>query len=120
MDLNIAKFAANQPLSIDPKPRKRPREMFPRRRWDTIKQERGPLIDAVAALRHSSYHRFEAHNKQLQHFLDRDRFQRNEGWRAEYDRLQSMNANQMTEDVARRLAELRDAIVVKPKPKVIY
>ena len=72
------------------------------------------------ALRNSAYTRFENHNKQLQHFLDRNRFQQNETWRAEYDRLHALQSNEMTEAIAQRMQDLRDVIVRKQNPKTLY
>ena len=47
--------------------------------------------DALIAkrLRQSTWRRAESHNKQLQHFLDRERYQQNASWQSEYDRLRS-------------------------------
>ena len=121
MDLNLAKYAQGQLSTINPNARpKRPREMFPRRRWETVKQDRGPLVRTVKALRSTAHTRFENHNKQLQHFLDRDRYQQNESWRAEYDRLHALQSNEMTEQIAQRMQDLRDVIVRRQNPKTLY
>lgn len=40
-------------------------------------------------LRHGAHRRHENHNKQVQFLLDRNRYQQNQTWLAEYDRLTS-------------------------------
>ena len=56
-------------------------------------RSRGTDLDLLAKrMRHSTWQRQESHNKQLQHFLDRERYQQNQTWQSEYDRLASRSA----------------------------
>ena len=60
--------------------------------------------------RHEQHKTREAHNRQVQMFLDRERYQQNATWRAEYDRLQS--AALKTPMMQKRLENLASAMQV--------
>ena len=88
MDLDIAQYA----LGKNPYPQARgeqqlnfkTRSAFPHIFKPCHKTE---LQKMVQRLRYSSFRRQENYNKQLQVFIDRDRFQQNKSARMEYDRL---------------------------------
>ena len=61
-------------------------------RLESYMQSRNGLDLITKQLRDSTWRRHESHNKQLQHFLDRDRYQMNATWQSEYDRLASQTA----------------------------
>jgi hypothetical protein len=86
MDLQLAAYAAGKDVYT-----RVPtvREMFPRKRITTLMQDNGRLTQVMNNLRHSAHRTQESHNKQVQMYLDRERFQQNASWRAEYDRLAS-------------------------------
>ena len=50
-------------------------------------RHRTDLDSIVRRMRHGTWRRSENFNKQLQHFIDRKRFQQNETWQIEADRL---------------------------------
>ena len=52
-------------------------------------RHRSDLEDIVKRMRHDTWRRSENFNKQLQHFIDRKRFQQNETWQIEADRLKA-------------------------------
>ena len=57
-------------------------------------RHRSDLEAIVRRMRHDTWRRSENFNKQLQHFIDRKRFQQNETWQLEADRLKAYyNAN---------------------------
>ena len=57
-------------------------------------RHRSDLEAIVRRMRHDTWRRSENFNKQVQHFIDRKRFQQNETWQIEADRLKSYyNAN---------------------------
>ena len=92
MDLQLAAYKADRFKFIAPSPPQpvlggRPPTMF------TPLRSRGTDLDRIAKrMRHSTWRRQESHNKQLQHFLDRERYQQNQTWQGEYDRLASRSA----------------------------
>ena len=89
-------------------------ERFPRRQLYTAMQKRGELDRIAAALRQSSWRTQESHNKQLQMFLDRAKFQQKSTWEAEYDRLNSVpNSAVMQPYIDARLLELKDMLTTK-------
>lgn len=50
-------------------------------------RHRSDLDAIVSRMRHDTWRRSEQFNKQLQHFIDRKRFQQNQTWQMEADRL---------------------------------
>lgn len=118
IDLDLAAYAAGKANPYS-RPTPKPRELFPRRRFHTIQQNRGERDRVMKSLRDSTWRRHEHHQKQLQHFIDRERFQENETWRAEYERLASVPPLELAPDVYKRMGDLRDAIVNKPDPKSV-
>ena len=57
-------------------------------------RHRSDLEAIVRRMRHDTWRRSEGFNKQLQHFIDRKRFQQNKTWQIEADRLKAYyNAN---------------------------
>lgn len=92
MDLQLAAYKADRFKYVDSSPpqpvlkSRQPKMFVPPRSRDTN-------LDRIAKqLRHSTWKRQESHNKQLQHFLDRERYQQNQTWQSEYDRLASRSA----------------------------
>ena len=89
MDLQLAAYKADRFKFIDPSPpqpvlKGRPSPLF------IPLRSRATDLDRIAKrMRHSTWRRQESHNKQLQHFLDRERYAQNQTWQGEYDRLVS-------------------------------
>ena len=81
-------------------------------RLESYMQSRNGLDLITKQLRDSTWRRHESHNKQLQHFLDRDRYQMNATWQSEYDRLVSQTAAPGLQPfVNTRIEQLKDLIV---------
>ena len=105
IDLQLAKFLRKRGKR-PPAP-----EMFPRRQLYTATQKRGEMDRVATALRHSAWRNQESHNKQLQMFVDRDRFQQKATWQAEFDRLNAVpNSAVMQPYIDARLLALKDMI----------
>ena len=113
MDLELAAYKQGKPFAVfnaGPQP-------IPRRRPMMFK----PLIDSTATdldkivkrLRYSSWRRQENHNKQLQMFLNRERYQQNQTWQAEHDRLLSEQAMApgLQQQVNERLGVLKNLLI---------
>ena len=108
IDLELAKFTKKQGKR-PPQP-----EMFPRRQLYTAMQKRGEIDRIAEALGHSSWRTQESHNKQLQMFLDRGKFQQQATWQAEYDRLNAVpNSAVMQPYIDARLLALKDMLTGK-------
>ena len=90
MDLNLAAYKEHKFKYADPKPRLR--ELFMRKRITSLKEDPNRYSEIAKRMRHDTWRRAESHNKQLQHFLDRERFQQNQTWQSEYDRLRTTYA----------------------------
>ena len=100
-------LAAHRPMLNAPK---WDRRLFQQPRIRGYAQSRNGLDLLTKQLRDSTWRRHESHEKQLKHFLDRDRFQRNATWQGEYDRLSSqMIPGQPL--ITARLEELKDLLV---------
>ena len=70
------------------------------------------LQKIVQRLRHSSFRRQENYNKQLQMFIDRDRFQQNKSAQMEYDRLVGSSVPaELQPYVHDRLSQLKQIMV---------
>jgi hypothetical protein len=50
-------------------------------------RHRSDLDAIVSRMRHDTWNRSEQFNKQVQHFIDRKRFEQNHTWQIEADRL---------------------------------
>jgi len=74
-------------------------------------KSRNGLDIITKQLRDSTWRRHESHEKQLKHFLDRDRFQRHATWQGEYDRLTSQPSATMQPFLDARLEQLKDLLV---------
>ena len=110
IDLQIASFLAKDkpPTSLN--------DLFRRKRIDTIIGDKRRYHDTMKSIRHNTWRTAEAQNKQVQHFLNRAKFQQHQTWQAEYDRLQSSNhvmldSNTYNPDVNDRLDRLRDLLL---------
>jgi hypothetical protein len=116
MDLQLAAYAAGKDVYT-----RAPtvREMFPRKRITTLMQDKSRLTQVMNNLRHSAHRTQESHNKQLQMYLDRERFQQNASWRAEYDRLASTTHRepylQKRMDDLKEVMQIPDASDMKSK-----
>ena len=110
MDLQLAAYKAGKQVYVDPKPIDL-RTMFPQRRVKTLAQRRTALDIIAKQMRDSTWRRHESHEKQLKHFLDRERFQQNATWQAEYDRLASVPAPALQPFVNARLETLKSLLV---------
>ena len=87
MDLEIAAYKRGKPFAKfsdgpQPVPRRRPAFFMP-----LIDRQPTDLDKVVKRLRHSTWRRQESHNKQLQHFINRENYAQNQTWQAEHDRL---------------------------------
>lgn len=66
----------------------------------------------VRRMRHNAHRRHDAHNKQLQFLLDRERYQQNATWQAEYERLASEEvAPALQPFVNARLEDLKTLLI---------
>ena len=107
MDLQLAAYAAGKDVYT-----RTPtvREMFPRKRITKLMQDKGRLTQVMNSLRHSAHRTQGSHNKQVQMYLDRERFQQNVSWRAEYDRLASTTPREP--HLQKRLDDLKDVMQI--------
>ena len=87
------------------------RKLFQQPRILGYSKTRNGLDLITKQLRDSTWRRHEAHEKQLKHFLDRDRFQRHATWQAEHDRLASQPTAAMQPFIHDRLEQLKDLLV---------
>ena len=92
MDLDFAAYKQGKPFAkvfngSQPIPRRRPILFKP-----LTDMHPTDLDKIVKKLRHSTWRRKENHDKQLQFVLNKERYQQNATWQAEYDRLTSQNA----------------------------
>ena len=55
----------------------------------TARSERGKLHEMVKNMRHDTYKRKEHYDKQLAHFLRKQRYQQQQTWQANHDRLRA-------------------------------
>ena len=85
--------------------------LFRQPRIKAYAQSRTGLDLITRQLRDSTWRRQESHDKQLKHFLDRDRFQRHATWQSEYDRLASQSNPALQPFLGGRLEELKDLLV---------
>ena len=110
MDLQLAQYKAGKQIFFDPKQTDL-RTMFPRRRMQTLAQRQSALDIIAKQMRDSTWRRHESHEKQLKHFLDRERFQQNQTWQSEYDRLAALPAPDLQPFVNARLETLKSLLV---------
>ena len=111
MDLQLAAYAAGrQDLYNLPKPVPI-HQLFPRKRFQSLMQDNRQLAQVMNRARHEQHRTRESHNKQVEMYLARERFQQNASWRAEYDRLRSSAI--ITPTMQKRLENL--AAVMKPE-----
>ena len=87
MDLELAAYKAGKPFAVfnngpQPIPRRRPAFFMP-----LIDGQPSDLDKVVKRLRHSTWRRQESHNKQLQHFMNRENYSQNQTWQNEHDKL---------------------------------
>ncbi len=111
MDLQLAEYKAGKQMFVDPKPPIQ--NLFPRHRVKTQAQRRTELDIIAKQMRDTTWRRHESHEKQLKHFLDRERFHQNATWQAEYDRLASVPAPGMQPFVNARLETLKSLLLGK-------
>ena len=86
-------------------------QLFRRPRIQGYSKTRNGMDLITKQLRDSTWRRHEAHEKQLKHFLDRDRFQRNATWQGEYDRLTSQQTAAMQPFLHDRIEQLKYLLV---------
>ena len=106
IDLQLAQLAAGRGPTRDSN-----RVLFRQPRIKAYAQSRTGLDLITKQLRDSTWRRQESHDKQLKHFLDRDRYQRNATWQGEYDRLASQPAAALQPFIDSRLEQLKDLLV---------
>ena len=109
MDLQLAAFAAGQRVYNTSRPTPL-NQLFPRKRFQTLLQDTRDLSQVMNRARHEQHRTREAHNKQVEMYLARGRFQQNATWQAEYDRLQS--AAMKTPMMQKRLENLATVMKV--------
>ena len=115
IDLQLAAYKAKHYHFVDQKPT---RAMFKRKRIDVLRQDRNRYHEVMTRTRHDTWRRQEAHNKQLQHFLDRERFQQNATWQAEYDRLATEYGPAMQPYIDDRMDRLKEMIAGRQLDKL--
>ena len=113
MDLDLAAYKQGTPFrkvfnDSQPIPRRRPILFKP-----LTDMHPTDLDKIVKKLRHSTWRRKENHDKQLQFVLNKERYQQNETWQAEYDRLTSQNAAipGLQSQIKDRLDNLRNVLL---------
>jgi len=117
IDLDIAAYNAGKPVPPTPGPTLR--EIFARKRVYALSgNDSRARTEMISRLRHSTWRRHEHHNKQMQHFLDRERFQKNQTWQAEYDRLRSNYAPGLQPYLDDRMDKLKELIVGRKLDKL--
>ena len=111
MDLQLAAYKAQKRGYHDPRP------------WDGNPiAKKMPVVETAARtrvfssmakdIRNSAWRRQESHNKQLALFLNRERFQQNQTWQGEHDRLTSTaTAPGLQPFVDARLDQLKTLLV---------
>ena len=109
IDLQLAEYKAGKYQFNDPVEANR--VLFRQPRIMSYAKSRNGLDLITTQLRHSTWRRQESHNKQLKHFLDRDRYQQNQTWQAEYDRLSSVPGPGLQPFVDARLENLKSLIL---------
>jgi hypothetical protein len=109
MDLQLAQYKAGK-YSF-PDPMAATQALFKRPRIMAYAQSRNGLDLITKQLRDSTWRRHESHEKQLKHFLDRERFQQNATWQGEYDRLASIPAPGLQPFVDARLETLKTLLI---------
>ena len=108
IELDLVAYKANKFQFAVEKPRMQ--ELFSRRVIDQHREHPTRYHQLAKRLRHSTWKRQESHNKQLQNFLDRERYQQNQTWQQEYDRLRSTYAQGLQPHVNDRLQDLTGLI----------
>ncbi len=117
INLDIAAYNAGKPVPPTPGPTLR--EIFARKRvYALSSSDSRARTEMIARLRHSTWRRHEAHNKQLQHFMDRERFQQNQTWQAEYDQLRSKYNPGQQHYIDDRMDKLKDLILGRKLDKL--
>ena len=112
IDIQLAEHHASRHGFSEISGSERNRKLFNGPRLKSYLQSRNGMDLITKQLRDSTWRRHESHNKQLQHFMDRDRYQRNATWQAEYDRLASRPADPNLQPfVNTRIEQLKDLIV---------
>ena len=106
IDLQLAQLAAGRGPT-----RESNRVLFRQPRIRAYAQSRTGMDLITRQLRDSTWRRQESHDKQLKHFLDRDRYQRNATWQGEYDRLASQPTPALQPFLDARLEQLKDLLV---------
>ena len=86
------------------------KQIFPRKTLTTLMQDNRRLTQVLNRVRRDAQRTKESYNKQVQMFIDRERFQQNASWQAEYERLQSIPIFQRATHVQRRMFDLKDAM----------
>ena len=109
IDLQLAEYKAGR--FNFPDPTEANRILFKRPRIMAYAQSRSGLDLITKQLRDSTWRRHESHNKQLKHFLDRERFQQNASWQGEYDRLAAIPAPGLQPYVNARLETLKSLLI---------
>ena len=109
MDLQLAEYKTGKYIFQDPVEANR--TLFRRTRIMAYSQSRNGLDLITTQLRHSTWRRQESHNKQMKHFLDRERYQQNQTWQSEYDRLASTPAPGLQPFVDARVETLKTLIL---------
>jgi hypothetical protein len=84
IDLDLAEYAKRRGRKYDAQKHE---SLFKQKRIKTIMETRTGLDDVVRKLRENTWKQAEHHDKQIAHFLAKDRFQEQSTRQAEHDRL---------------------------------
>ena len=109
MDLQLAAYAAGKEAYNTSRPTPI-NQLVPRKRFQTLMQDNRQLTQVMNRARHEQHKTREAHNRQVEMYLARERFQQNATWRSEYDRLQA--ADFKTPMMQKRLENLASVMQV--------
>ena len=115
IDLQLAAYKAEKFAYADPKPM---RQLFTRKRIHALKADPMQYDAVVKRMRHDTWRRHESHDKQLKHFLDRERYQQNQTWQAEYDRLATAYQPGLQPYLDDRMASLQEMITGRQVDKL--
>ena len=111
IDLQLATYKQKTEPSVDAIQTSWNKRLFQQPRIQGYAKSRNGFDLITKQLRDSTWRRHESHEKQLKHFLDRDRFQRQATWQGEYDRLLPQAVGPLQPFLNARLEELKDLLV---------
>ena len=112
IDLKLAAYTTSKPTPTV-------KEIFARKRVHALSgNDSRARLELLAKIRQSTWRRHEHQNKQMQYFQDRERFQKNQTWQAEYDQLKSAYVPGLEPFIDDRVDKLKDMIVGRKLDKL--